>query len=96
MQIEESEELLLARLLHSVDKSRFGTECIVVDSWGRRKRTLDNIVSYLRKAEQKQRSEKTKGRIMEAAMPVRLQSIVVSIFDGGLSKKCQRKAALQR
>ena len=53
MQIEESEETILARLLQSIDKSRFGTECIVVDSWGRRKRTLDNIVSYLKNAEQK-------------------------------------------
>ena len=96
MQIEESDESLLARLLHSVDKSRFGTECIVVDSWGSRKRTLDNIVSYLRNAEQKQRSERSEGRTMEAAMPAHLQPIVVSIFDGGLSKKCQRKAALQR
>ena len=57
MQIEESEESILARLLHSIDKYRFGTECIVVDSWGRRKRTLDNIVSYLKNAEQKQKSE---------------------------------------
>ena len=44
---------LFFRLLHSIDKSRFGTECIVVDSWGRRSRTIDNIASYLRNAEQK-------------------------------------------
>ena len=53
MQIEESEESLLSRLLHSIDKSRFGMECIFVDSWGRRKRTIDNIASYLGNAEQK-------------------------------------------
>ena len=63
MQIEEYEESILARLLHSIDKSRFETECIVVDLWGRRKRTLNNIVSYLKNAEQKQRSEKAKGRV---------------------------------
>ena len=34
MQIEESDESLLSRLLHSIDNSRFGTECIVVDSCG--------------------------------------------------------------
>ena len=51
MQIEESDESLLARLLYFFDKSRFGTEYIVVESWGRRNRTLDNIVSYLRNAE---------------------------------------------
>ena len=78
MQVEESEEPILAHLLHSVDKTRFGTECIVVDSWGRWKRTLDNIVSYLKNAEQKQRSAKAEGRAMEAAMPLRLQSIVVN------------------
>ena len=53
MQIEESDESLLSRLLHSFDKTRFGTECIVVDSWGRRERTIDTIASYLRNAEQK-------------------------------------------
>ena len=51
MQIEESDKSLLARLLYFFDKSRFVTKYIVVDSWGRRKRTLDNIVSYLRNAE---------------------------------------------
>ena len=51
MQIEESDESLLSRLLHSIDKTRFGTECIVVDSCGRRKRTIDNIASHLRNAE---------------------------------------------
>ena len=61
MQIEESEESLLSRRLHSIDKTCFGTECIVVDSWGRRKRTIDNIASYLRNAEQKQRSESHGG-----------------------------------
>ena len=65
MQIEESDESLISRLLQSIDKARFGTECIVVDSWGRRKRTIDNIASYLRNAEQKQRSEKSEGRAME-------------------------------
>ena len=77
MQIEESEESLLSHLLHSIDKSRLGTECSVVDSWGRRKRTIDNIASYLRNAEQKQRLEKSEGRAMEVAMPARLQFIVV-------------------
>ena len=77
MQIEESEESLISRLLHSIDKSGFGTECIVFDSWGRQKRTIDIIASYLRNAEQKQRSEKSEGRAMEVAMPARLLSIVV-------------------
>ena len=51
MQIDKSDESLLSRLLHSIDKSRFGNKCIVVDSWGRCKRAIDNIVSYLRNAE---------------------------------------------
>ena len=53
MQIEESDESLISRLLQSIDKARFGTECIVVDSWGRRKRTIHNIASYIMNAEQK-------------------------------------------
>ena len=32
MQLEECDGSLLSRLLHFIDKSRFGTECIVVDS----------------------------------------------------------------
>ena len=72
MQIEESDESLLSRLLHSIKKIRFGTECIVADSWGRRKRTIDNIASHLRNAEQKQHSKKFEGRDMEVAMPARL------------------------
>ena len=75
MQIEKSEESILARFLHSIDKSRFRTECIVVDSWGRRERTLDNIVSYLKNAEQKQHSEKGEDRALEATMIVRLQQL---------------------
>ena len=73
MLIEESEESILACLLHSIDKSHFGTECIVVDYWGRRKRTLDDIVSYLKNAEQKRKSEKAKDRVLESVMIVRLQ-----------------------
>ena len=57
MQIEESEDSILARLLHSIDKSRSSTECIVVDSWGRQKRTL-TISSFIKKMQSKSTDRK--------------------------------------
>ena len=70
MGIVESEETLIARLLHSVDKSRFGMECAVIQSWPRRRKHIDRIVAHLKNAEQQRKSEKAEGRGPEAAMAV--------------------------
>ena len=61
MDDEESDEFLLARLIHSVDKSRFGMECVVINSLRRRRISIDQVVAYLRNAKSKQQSEKAIG-----------------------------------